>query len=79
MIQQERNGKYPGGDARRLDRLKIIAGHARAASVGCLAHGEFKKGFSLYMSAFGWNIRMFRLRYLVAFPILAIRYSMKSQ
>jgi glycosyltransferase involved in cell wall biosynthesis len=78
LIGQERTGNYPGGESRKIDRLRIIAEHVRVASIACLKRGEFKRAFFLYKSTFGWQLRLFRFRYLTAFPFLAARYAIKS-
>lgn len=39
MIECERRGGYPGGDARRHDRLRVLTTHTRPLSVSCARRG----------------------------------------
>lgn len=72
IISQEKLGRYPGGRSREIERLKLISRHLRAASFALLRSGHRKKGWHLYLTAFFWNLRLFRFRYLLAFLLVAI-------
>jgi hypothetical protein len=71
MIDQESNGRYPGGQARQLERRRIVAEHLRPVSVECLRQKRFGWGFHLYRRSFGWQLRFRRFKYLAVFPIMA--------
>ena len=70
MIECERRGGYPGGDARRHDRLRVLT--TRPLSVSCARRGLPKGALTIYWRTFGWNLRLLRLRYLIALPCLTL-------
>jgi hypothetical protein len=73
MIAREKSGGYPGGRSRRLERFEILARHTRPLSLAC-AHGGLRhEAARIYRSTLGWNLRLGRLRYLVAMPFLFLR------
>lgn len=67
MIQQEKSGQYPGGAARRRERLTMLTRHVRPLSLRCP-----RDGWSLYRETFAWHVSLGRLRYLLGFPFLAL-------
>lgn len=73
LMQNEREGAYPGGPERKWQRIEQILIRVRAVSVRCVNAGRSDLAWSLYRSAFWWNLRMGRLRYLAAFPLLPLR------
>jgi glycosyltransferase involved in cell wall biosynthesis len=73
MIDCEERGEYPGGSARRSDRLRILTTHTRPLSVACARRGLPKEAMEIYHRTFAWNLRLRRLRYLLALPWLASR------
>jgi glycosyltransferase involved in cell wall biosynthesis len=72
LVAQERAGKYPGGSARRCERLRLVTLHTRPFSVSCLANGYQKLAWGLYWATAGWHLRIFRWKYLFGFPVLAL-------
>jgi glycosyltransferase involved in cell wall biosynthesis len=72
LIGQERAGQYPGGAGRAPDRLTFIGRHVRPVSFACVKAGAIRAGFELYAATFLWHLRLLRLRYLVAFPLVAL-------
>lgn len=68
LIEQERAGAYPGGEARRHARREVIARHVRPVSLECLRQGRIADGRALYARTIGWNLGLNRWRYLVGFP-----------
>jgi hypothetical protein len=72
LIRQEQEGIYPGGGERRKERLIMLTRHLRAASMQCVKAGQWKDGMNLYRASFGWNVREFRLKYLLGFPLVAM-------
>ena len=72
MIECERRGGYPGGDARRHDRLCVLTTHTRPLSVSCARRGLPRGALTIYWRTFGWNLRLLRLRYLIALPCLTL-------
>lgn len=72
MIQSENESVYPGGRARSGERLQIITRHIRPTILACLNSGRWRVALDLYRATFWWNLRLFRIRYLFAFPLLMI-------
>jgi len=72
LVAQERAGKYPGGRARKRERLHLVTLHTRPFSVSCLANGHQKLGWRLYWATAGWHVRIFRWNYLFGFPAVAL-------
>lgn len=70
MIDCEQRGGYPGGSTRRSDRLRILTTHTRPLSVACARRGLPKEAKEIYRRTFAWNLRLGRLRYLLAMPWL---------
>lgn len=71
LASQERKGNYPGGAARRRERLAMLTRYIRPASFKCLWRGDVKGGWQIYRECFWWHARMMRVRYLFGFPLLA--------
>ena len=72
LRKQERSGAYPGGRARRSERLRCITVRVRAVSVGLLRRGRPALAWRLYWQALFWHLRLKRFRYLVVFPLMAM-------
>jgi hypothetical protein len=72
LVDHEKGGHYPGGPARRRQRLEIITRHVRACGFNCIGRGQQEMGWDLYWRTFGWHLRMARLRFLAAFPCRSI-------
>jgi len=71
-VRAERGGRYPGGKARAKDRRRILTRHVRPVTLGCLRQGLRREAWRLYISTFAWNASLGRIKYLAAFPILAV-------
>ncbi len=72
MIECERRGGYPGGSARKRERLRVLTTHTRPLSVACARRGLLREAWGIYAATFAWNLRLLRLRYLVALPCLVL-------
>jgi GT2 family glycosyltransferase len=72
IIEQEKRGNYPGGNARKIERIRIICSHIRAVSMGALVSGHPKAGWNLFWKCLVWNVRLRRWRYVCGFPIKAL-------
>lgn len=70
MIERERQGEYPGGDSRRIQRYKVLTRHTRAASLSLARAGHFEQACFLYKKTIWWNWRLRRLKYLVGAPLV---------
>lgn len=73
LIERERAGTYPGGPERAAQRHGIIATHARPVCLAALRSGESRLAWSLYRATFAWQLEARRLRFLAAFPLLALK------
>ena len=72
MLSEERAGRYPGGAARRGERLALLAHHCRFPAVNAVYDRQFKPALDLYKATLGLNLRAGRLRYVLGFPFLAL-------
>jgi glycosyltransferase involved in cell wall biosynthesis len=79
LVQQERAGNYPGGLARKCERLRLITLHTRPFSVACLENGYQKFGWMLYWATAGWHVRISRWKYLFGFPVLSLFCLLRSR
>lgn len=77
LIAQEKAGRYPGGAARRAERLELLTRHVRPVSLSCLERGEWRPAWRLYRATLGWHARLGRVRYVAAFPLLACRAALR--
>jgi hypothetical protein len=71
LIEQEHRGAYPGGDARRGERLRIVTSHVRPTALACLREGWQCEAWALYRATLGWHLQLGRVKFLAAFPLLA--------
>ena len=78
MIHTENAGSYPGGKARALNRWRILTRHIRPVTLDCLKQGLFQDAWALYRATFGWNAALGYWKYLIGFPVLALRSSKLS-
>ena len=74
IIRQEKQGNYPGGSARKKQRIQIICSHIRAVSMGALAAGHPKAGWNLFWKCLVWNMLLRRWKYVFGFPIKALSH-----
>ena len=79
MIAQEEAGAYPGGEARRRERLEILPRHIRPFTLECLRGGSVSKGWSVYRRTFAWHLALGRARYLGSYPLLTAMHALKRR
>ena len=72
MIACERRGGYPGGPKRANERRRIIARHARSASLAGLRAGHRAEAREIYRATLSWQLRLGHFKYVCAFPPLAL-------
>jgi glycosyltransferase involved in cell wall biosynthesis len=75
LMAQERVGAYPGGAERAGARRNIITRHVRPIALACLRQGMAHEAWRLYRESFLWHLRLWRLRFLLGFPIKALAAS----
>ncbi len=71
LMRTERQGGYPGGPGKQWHRRRKIASAIRTGSFWCLKDGDVKGAMGLYADSLVWNVRLGKLPYVAAFPILA--------
>jgi hypothetical protein len=54
-----------------MQRRAYIGQHVRPACLFCLNRGWIGFGMDMYRRTFGWHLRMGRLKFLAAYPVLA--------
>jgi GT2 family glycosyltransferase len=72
IMASEQAGQYPGGAARRRQRLRLITFVARTTSVRLINAGLSRRAWQIYHRTFRWQLSLGRLRYLIGFPVAAI-------
>lgn len=77
LLQQEATGRYPGGAPRADARRFILAQHARSASLNLLQNGRPDAALSLYRRTLPWQARYRHWRYLLGFPFLLLRATLR--
>ncbi len=73
QLGQEEQGCYPGGASRALERWRVMSPLLRACSVACLRQGLRDQAWQMYKRTLRWNLALHRWKYLVAFPLLALK------
>src|SRR5262249_50622444 len=71
-IRAEDEGQYPGGTPRAMERRRILTRSIRSITINCIKLGLLRDAWALYWATFGWNVSLGRVKYLLAFPILAV-------
>jgi len=79
LLDQESRGRYPGGSTRAHQRHRVLARHASSASLNCFRSGDFVGGWRLYRRTFRWNVRLGRLRYLLAAPLIGLARLLRAR
>lgn len=74
LIEKERSDSYPGGAERRWERRNYIAFSVRSLSLGLLRDAMLKEAWAIYWRCFFWHVRLGRWRYLLGFPLLALKH-----
>jgi glycosyltransferase involved in cell wall biosynthesis len=72
LIKQEHRGAYPGGAARRSERRRIVSRHVRSTALACLREGRLGAAWALYRATLGWHLQLGKVKFIVAFPLLAM-------
>lgn len=79
LIESERGGRYPGGMSRRVDRLSMVTLHVRPVSLESLQAGCQRYAWQLYFRTLLWNLRIARWKYVLGFPLLALKHAVRSR
>lgn len=78
QIKAELEERYPGGNARKPQRIEILGTFLRPLSLALLKQGRRTDAWELYRRSFAWHVRLGRLRYLLGFPVTAV-FSRRGQ
>jgi glycosyltransferase involved in cell wall biosynthesis len=70
-IDAEKSGRYPGGAARRRERIVILTRHIRPLIASGARQGAFRETSSLYLRTFWWHVKLGRWKCLLGFPLMA--------
>jgi GT2 family glycosyltransferase len=69
FLREEEQGRYPGGDDRRIDRLRVITAEARHVVRKALESNAVGSAWHVYRRTLAWNLECGRWRFLLGFPI----------
>lgn len=72
VMERERSGQYPGGPGRSIQRRRFISLTTRPLSTACIRIGHLRTAWKLYRESFGWNVRIGRVKYLLALPVMIL-------
>lgn len=73
LVESEHAGRFPGGNPRRQERRDYLLMHVRPVALMSLRHGYPSIGWSLYRKTFLWHVSLGRIRFLLGFPIVALK------
>jgi hypothetical protein len=68
LLEEERLGRYPGGAARRRERLRLLLHGARHVTQWLTEHGRPELALDLYQRSLRGHLSVPRWRYLLGFP-----------
>lgn len=78
LVDSERDGVYPGGPSRRVERLRLVTLHVRPFTVECArTPGARRRGWELYFDTFGWHLSLHRWKYILGYPAVALWYLLR--
>lgn len=77
VLEQERQGRYPGGPARRRERLAMLLFGLRHVTHWLLAHQRWDLALDLYRRGLRDHLEAPRWRYLLGFPPWVLVASLK--
>jgi len=72
QVRAEKAGHYPGGKMRARERREILTRHTRPVTLDGLRNGFRREAWELYFSTFTLNASVGRVKYLAAFPCVAV-------
>jgi glycosyltransferase involved in cell wall biosynthesis len=78
VLDREKSGQYPGGAANAIQRRGVITAAIRALSLGCLRSGQTRAAWNLYRESFVWNLRIGRVKYILALPPLLLAAQLRK-
>ena len=79
LIENERAARYPGGAARRRQRLTILSRHLRPALLEFLDQGYRRRAWRAFARTLGWHLELGRARFLAGFVARSLRLKRRSK
>ncbi|MCP3144177.1 glycosyltransferase family 2 protein [Pyxidicoccus xibeiensis] len=79
QLEQERLGRYPGGDARRHERLDMLLYGLRHVTLWLLAERRGDLALDLYWRGLRFHLAAPRWRFLLGFPPWAVATSVRQR
>lgn len=76
-LKMEQDDRYPGGRARARERRVILTRHFRPVMLTSVEQGFAGEAWKLYLATWPWHVLLGRVRFLVGFPIHAMRAMLK--
>ena len=73
LIEKERRGLYPGGVARRRERLEILSRHLRPACLDFLQKGTRAAAWRCYSRTLSWHLLLKRHKFLLGFVLQSLK------
>lgn len=70
LLDQEKNGVFPGGDNRKTERWTIISRHIRPHAVTLARAGQISLTFYFYFSTIKWHVHTLRWKFIFSIPLL---------
>jgi cellulose synthase/poly-beta-1,6-N-acetylglucosamine synthase-like glycosyltransferase len=77
LLDGERDGRYPGGTARRTERRAWLAATARRISRECAERGRPAAALEIYRRTLTWNLTTGRGRFLTLLPVIALLHQLR--
>jgi len=73
LLDMQRRGEYPGSQDRRYEQWRIISRHLRPASLAACSQNEKSLAWRIYRATFRHHLRTGRWKYLLGFPVHALK------
>ena len=75
LLQNERDGLYPGGAARKRDRLEILLRYVRPGILEEIQVGNRRRAWRLFNGTLRWHLKLGRVKFLLGFLLYNLRGS----
>jgi glycosyltransferase involved in cell wall biosynthesis len=79
QLEQERLGRYPGGEARRRERLQMLLYGLRHVTHWLLSHRRLDLALDLYRHSLRFHLAAPRWRYVLGFPPWALATTVRQR
>lgn len=73
LIKNERDGFYPGGAARKRERLEVLSRHLRPACLEFLQNGARAAAWRCYRRTLNWHLILRRHKFLLGFMVQSLK------